>query len=115
MLGRLALFLIVVAFVEVPLKIIDWDDGLVMRMFVKVFLPTAIEGCVLFAFMDQLFFRLKLYDPDTQNTEIVGANQNPFTDYLVEGGAGANPFVSRTDKNFSLQEEERDLLDSTEH
>ena len=46
---------------------VDQDDGLVRRLFMQVMLPTTVISFIGFAFMDELFFKLGLYDPDNNN------------------------------------------------
>ena len=47
-------------------------------------IPLAIFAVVLFGFMDELFFKLKLYEPDLNNLNISIIDKNPFTDYTVQ-------------------------------
>ena len=42
-----------------------------------------IYGLVLFGFMDELFFKLGLYQADHQNVSVLTTNENPFKDVHI--------------------------------
>ena len=68
MLGRLAIFLAVIALcILPPLYLVDYDDGMSVRLFLQVFVPLTVFSIIIFGFCDQLFFKLKLYDEDVHN------------------------------------------------
>jgi hypothetical protein len=63
-LARLFFVLLSLAIPQVPAKLIDSDDLLWLQLVVKVFIPTALLGILVFGFLDEAFFKMKLYDPD---------------------------------------------------
>lgn len=42
-----------------------------------------VYGLVLFGFMDELFFKLRLYQADHQNVSVLLPTENPFKDVHI--------------------------------
>lgn len=46
------------------------------RFLFKLFLPLTFLGVTAFGFIDELFFKLKLYDPDEHNRSVIETAEN---------------------------------------
>lgn len=84
MLARGFGFVLVLSIVEVHL-FFDQDDNLIFKLFFQVFFPTTIMTTIGFGLMDELYFKLKLYDPDEHNRSVIDTipSEDPFRDYRV--------------------------------
>lgn len=91
-------FVLVLSIVEVH-ELFDSDDNLIFKLFFQVFFPTTIMTTIGFGLMDELYFKLKLYDPDEHNRSVIDTmpTDDPFRDFRVnisERGS-SQPYTKR--------------------
>lgn len=91
-------FVLVLSIVEVY-ELFDQDDSLIFKLFFQVFFPTTIMTTIGFGLMDELYFKLKLYDPDEHNRSVIDTmpTDDPFRDFRVnisERGS-SQPYTKR--------------------
>lgn len=91
-------FVLVLSIVEVH-ELFDSDDNLIFKLFFQVFFPTTIMTTIGFGLMDELYFKLKLYDPDELNRSVIDTmpTDDPFRDFRVnisERGS-SQPYTKR--------------------
>ena len=91
-------FILVLSIVEVH-ELFDSDDNLIFKLFFQVFFPTTIMTTIGFGLMDELYFKLKLYDPDEHNRSVIDTmpTDDPFRDFRVnisERGS-SQPYTKR--------------------
>lgn len=91
-------FVLVLSIVEVY-ELFDQDDSLIFKLFFQVFFPTTIMTTIGFGLMDELYFKLKLYDPDELNRSVIDTmpTDDPFRDFRVnisERGS-SQPYTKR--------------------
>jgi hypothetical protein len=70
--GRFLMFVALGCILFLPFYfVVDIQDNLFVRLILQVLFPLTIATLIAFGFMDELFFKLKFYDPDQHNISFV--------------------------------------------
>ena len=105
-LARAFLFTFVACIIFLPVYLtIDYRDSLFVRLVVQVMLPLTVALMIGFGFMDELFFKLKLYDPDLPNASILDFLEYSHTNQT-------NQTIERNEPGH-LKEESKDNLNES--